>query len=289
MCQTPSTFHQIAPGIASGPPPTPTWQPIGQCPLVIFVGVTGVGKSTTLDELAKQISFQLLPNRRVLTDDLIIGYLQQSAGQPIEVVTDRAERFALTRRFRQEFPGGMGHALGQLIVDELPAGQRWYVFDGLRGVNEIEAAAATLPSAKFVVLDAPDVVRVQRLLGRGDAFDQVSLDGFNPTGASTVRCFADLGLPEADALFSAEEVSHLLALATPPVGQGTIPVEELLAKLKIVVEERSSYDPSATRAALERMAPSHTLVIDTTQVSAKAAAHQIATWLDTQHAARKTR
>lgn len=277
--QIPPIFQQLAPGVGTGSAPTAAWRPITECPLLIFVGVTGVGKSTTLEALAKQLSFQLLPNRRVLTDDLIIAYLQQQAGQQVAPVTDRAERFALTRRYRAQFPGGMGHALSCLLIQQAQAPQPWLVFDGLRGVNEVSAACTTLPDARFVVLDAPDVVRVQRLLGRSDSFDQVTLTQEQTAVHHHVRRFADIGLPEADALFSPEEVATLLTRCVPPVGQGNIAVEDLRAKLKIVTEERQNYDPQATLTTLQTLAANRTLLIDTTKVSAKAAATAIATWL----------
>lgn len=274
-----STFHSVAPGLGMGHPPTPAWRAIDQYPLLIFVGVTGVGKSTTLDALEAHLAFRLLPNRRTLTDDLIISYLQQRDGQPVQPVTDRTQRFALTRRYRELHPGGMGHALSQLRIDADSGADGWYVFDGLRGVNEVSAACAALPRARFVLLDAPDAVRVQRLLGRGDRFDQVALDADPSLPAGAVHCFADIDLPDADALFAPDEREHLLALCTPPVGRGTVPVDELRAKLKIVVEERRNYDPTATRVALQTEAPERALVVDTTQVSATAAAAQIAAWL----------
>lgn len=287
-----SFFRQLAAGLGTGPAVPSGWQPITACPLLIFVGVTGVGKSTTLEALAAKVQFQLLPNRRVLTDDLIISYLQQLDGQPVTPVTDRVERFALTRRYRERFPGGMGYALSQLVLAARPDATTWTLFDGLRGVNEVEAACKTLPDARFVVLDAPDAVRVQRLLGRGDRFDQIAaVKHDTETDVETsgvlrkretdraIGSFAEIGFSEADALFSSAERVALLQLVVPPIGQGMVAVADLLAKLKIVVEERRSYDPVETRNALTSLAPTRTLVIDTTQVSPTEAADQIARWL----------
>jgi hypothetical protein len=63
------------------------------------------------------------------------------------------------------------------------------------------------------------------------------------------------------------------------VGSGTITVEELRAKLQIVVEERRNYDPQAAIAYLKTHAPNRTLLIDTTQVAADVAAQQVVEWL----------
>lgn len=274
-----SPFYQLAPGLGVGCPPSPVWRAIAHCPLVILVGVTGVGKSTTLEALAARLPFHPLPNRRQLTDDLIIAHLQRREGQPIQPVTDRTERFAFTRRYRELYPGGMGHALGQLWVEQRSAAEMRYVFDGLRGVNEVRVASQTLPAARFVVLHAPDAVRVQRLLGRGDSFDRVAADASTESPVNSIDCFADIDLPAADDLFASDETASLLSLCTPPVGRGTVPVDELQTKLKIVLEERRNYDPAATLATLQKQAPERTLILDTTRVSAISAAEQIATWL----------
>ncbi len=281
MKQENSAFHQLAPGVGTGNPSTKSWQRISECPLVILVGVTGVGKSTTLHQLATALAFYLLPNRRTLTDKLIIASLQQQAGQPVEPVTDRAERFAYTRRFRAQFPGGMGYALSQLWIEPEQLRAPWVFFDGLRGANEVESAAAELPQARFIVLHAPDVVRVQRLLGRDDQFDQVQTNAVsaNPTTTGEIRDFADIGMPEADALFAQRETKALLALCAPPVGQGTVAVDDLRAKLTIVMEERRNYDPIGTTSILQARAPERTLVVDTNVVRAPQAATQIVDWL----------
>jgi hypothetical protein len=248
-------------------------------PLLILVGVTGVGKSTTLDYLQQSaLGFSLLPDRRALTDRLIIGYLQTVDGVPVQPVKDRRERFAYTRRYHQLFPGGMSHALSQLVVDTA-VHPHWLCFDGLRGEGEVAHAARVLPQARFVVLDAPDLLRVQRLLGRSDRFDQISSNDTMTTAATRQNTLAAVGVAEGDALFSAAEIATLLQSAAPPIGTGTIAVDELRAKLQIVVEERRNYDPQAATAYLTAHAPDRTLLIDTTWVTAEVAAQQVVDWL----------
>jgi predicted ATPase len=248
----------LAPGVAVGESPPAGWQPIQQTPLVIIVGVTGVGKSTTLGKLAQSgLRYSLLPNRRELTDPLIIAYLQALEGAPIQPVTDRKVRFEYTRRYRQQFPGGMAHALGQLWLDRDQM-EDVILYDGLRGADETGYAVAHYPQARFVVLHAPDGVRVQRLLGRHDAFDRVA--GFTPSPAQA-QSLAALGVAGAEALFTLEERQMLLDL----VQRGEVTADDLRAKLQIVVEERHNYDPYAASELLQREAPERTLVIDTTQ------------------------
>ncbi|MEM7800753.1 MAG: AAA family ATPase [Chloroflexota bacterium] len=243
-----------------------SFRPITEATLIILVGVTGVGKTTTVDALrAADISFDLLPNRRSLTDDLIIAHLQQLDGQPVERVSDRAARFALTRRYRDRYSGGMAHALTKLWVRN----EQLLLFDGLRGVNEIEQAVTALPKANFLVLDAPHFVRLRRLLGRGDAFDavatvvQAALDGINELG--------DLGIEGVDGLFSTEEETQFVQL----VNSGQLAADDLAAKLKIVSAERANYDPAATIQTLQQLAPSRTWLFDTNKLSPEEIALQV--------------
>lgn len=266
-------FQPITPGLAAGTHPPAGWRAISAVPLMILVGVTGVGKSTLLAELAQHgAQYLLLPDRRDLTDQLIISTMQAADGVPIKPVTDRGERFAYTRRYRQLYEGGMAHALTQLWVSaESPA--TLLVFDGLRGANEVAYAAETLPLARFVMLDAPDVVRLQRLLGRGDAFDRIQVTNTSNHDATS---FAALGLAEASTIFNAAEEATILSW----LQHGIVTSDELRAKLQIVIEERRSYDPVATHDALRAHAPHSTLYIDTVSHGPTAVAKQTIAWLN---------
>lgn len=278
MEQTAHTQIAIGPGLAYGDTQPVGWQSIQACPLLILVGVTGVGKSTTLEGLQTSgLRFSLLPDRRELTDRLLIGYLQSLDGLPVQPVTDRRERFTYTRRYHQLFPGGMSHALSQLWVNNA-IHPDWLLFDGLRGEAEVAHAIETLPMARFVVLHAPDLVRVQRLLGRSDGFDRIAT--VNSTKAPVnSETLAAIGVTDGDALFTPAEVQTLLQLVAPPIGSGTMPVEQVRAKLQIVVEERRNYDPQAAITYLRQHAAARTLVIDTTVASPTVAVQQIMEWL----------
>lgn len=256
---------EIVPGIA-WTPLAADWLSLAELPLLVLVGVTGVGKSTTLGLLeAGDPPVLQLPDRRALAD-LLITKVQLDAGEPLRAVTDRAERFAYTRRYRAQNPGGLAQALSQLWVDPT----RWpqpLCFDGLRGAEEVGYAAQHLPRARFAVLDAPDVVRVERLLGRGDRFDRLAT---SPT-AATGSALPGLDVPGADALFTPEEQARLSALVTG----GAVSADDLRAKVAIVVTERQNYDPAAAIAALTRLAPERTVVVDTTRNSPEEAARLI--------------
>lgn len=264
MNETQLSEGEIAPGIG-WQPLADGWRAVAELPLLILVGVTGVGKSTTLALLeGGDPPVRQLPDRRSLADQLITK-VQLDAGEPMRAVTDRAERFEYTRRYREQNPGGLAQALSQLWLD--PA--QWPLplcFDGLRGAAEVSYAAEHLPRARFAVLDAPDVVRVERLLGRGDGFDRVAV----PATGGDAR--PGLDVPGAEALFSPAEEARLLGL----VASEAVSAEDLRAKVAIVVTERQNYDPSAAIAALQRLAPQRTVVVDTTTNTPEQAAERIA-------------
>ncbi|MCC6456665.1 MAG: AAA family ATPase [Caldilineaceae bacterium] len=266
-------FQRIAPHLAVGAPPSGEWHSLNSLPLIILVGVTGVGKSTLLNELMQQgAEYLLLPDRRDLTDQLIISHMQALEGLPLAPVTDRGQRFAYTRRYRELYAGGMAHALTQLWISD-DSRAKLLLFDGLRGANEVAYAASALPQARFVMLDAPDWVRVQRLLSRDDTFDRIDV---STPGVREADSFAALGLPEAGALFSATEEATLLSW----IRRGIVTGDELRAKLQIVIEERRSYDPVETLAALRSHAARATLYIDTVSHDPAAVAAQVLTWLN---------
>ncbi len=229
---------------------TETSQPITSIPLLILVGVTGVGKSTTVEALeAAGMSFALLPNRRALTDEFIISYLQTQNGETIAPVTDRAQRFNFTRSYRRKHPGGMAHVLSRLHIEPAALGSNLLLFDGLRGENEVQHAAELLPNAKFLVLTASDFTRIQRLLGRSDSFDQIAT-----TGAATLQFD-----PAIQALLSDSEQKAL----TNWVMAGDVDIDAVNAKCQIVIKERNNYDPDAALAKLQATAPERTIHADT--------------------------
>ncbi len=259
------------------------WVAIVDMPVLILVGVTGVGKSTTVTALRSQWGeISLLPNRRKIADLLVIPTVQGWDGDPPSAVTDRRRRFDYTGRYRQRHSGGLAHALGRLVLQRQPSARpdrlaappssrrALYIFDGLRGADEVAFAAEALPLARFVVLNAPDVVRVERLLQRQDAFDQVSqLSVVSEQSPATPQATGDLtsgnefrweAAAEGRDLFTREEQARLAAL----VSRGEVDRAELAAKIAIVAAERRNYDPHAAVEILRRQAPDRTVVVDTT-------------------------
>ena len=270
-------FELLADGLGVGRPPA-GWVAIVDMPVLILVGVTGVGKSTAVDALrARWGEISLLPNRRKIADLLVIPTVQGWDGDPPTVVTDRRRRFDYTGRYRQRHPGGLAHAFSRLVLQRRPAvpGRGAVtIFDGLRGADEVSFAVQSLPLARFAVLNAPDVVRVERLLQRQDAFDQVSENSggqrsvpSDDTPDATRHCSSasDGGfrweeVAEGQDLFTREEQDHLAAL----VSRGEVDGAELAAKIAIVAAERRNYDPHAAVEILRAAALDRTVVVDTT-------------------------
>jgi len=226
-------------------------------PLLILVGLTGTGKTTTVNALRDAgLSFALLPNRRAVTDQQIIAHVQKMDGQPITPVTDRTERFAYTRRYRDLHAGGMAYAVEQLIVNnELLIANEGasLIFDGLRGENEVAYAVQQLPQAYFLFLDAPDFVRVERLLARNDAFDRVENGGKTAVSLD----------PTLTSILTQAEQQLLL----DGININQLSIADVNAKLAIVHSERQQYDPDATIAALRKYAPDRLIYADTTTLT----------------------
>ncbi len=270
-------FTALAPGLGIGDEAPPGWKPLSACRLLILVGVTGVGKSTALDILQMRCpQVSLLPDRRALTDRLILPAVQAALGVPPAPVADRGERFALTRRYRELHPGGMAHALTRLYVGPTKQSDP-LVFDGLRGAEECSFAARALPQARFAALHAPDMVRVRRLLGRGDSFDRMAAPAVfasgeeHQEGREDEGPLAALGIVDAGRAFSPEEQAALAALAQ----SGEVSADELRAKVQIVLEERRSYDPGAAIATLQAQAAGRMRLLDTSSLSAAATAAEM--------------
>ena len=267
-------FQLIQPDVGAGSPLPDSWRPLARLSAPDPRRRNGRRQEHGLAHLAEfGLDYALLPDRRIDRSPDHLRHAGPGSG-PIQPVTDRGLRFDYTRRYREQYRGGMAHALAQVSASPVLAG-RLLLFDGLRGANEVQHAAQALPQARFAMLEAPDAVRVQRLLGRRDAFDTIRVMPSGDLDATGPQNLADLGLPEAAGLLPEEDTAHLIGW----VRQGAISADDLRAKLRIVLEERRSYDPAATRAALEQAAPSRALFLDTVALSPSEVATAIAGWL----------
>lgn len=245
-------------------------RPVPELPLVIFVGVTGVGKTTMLRRLESRVSCTLLPDRRSLADRVVFPSMQSELGLPRAPIGDRVGRFRLTAAYRERHPGGMAHALSRLRVD--PSLVRGVlVFDGLRGADEVGWAAEGFPLARFIALQAPASVRLARLLERGEAFDQAFTPGFG-AAPSLGHVYAEVrGLED---LVSPAELEPLLGEID------TVTRARLAEKARIVVAEAENYDPDAAlRLLSERLPEERLLVVDTARTRPDRAVEQVVEWL----------
>jgi hypothetical protein len=255
----PAEFRLLAPKLGFGAPRPEGWRAAAALGLVVLVGLTGAGKSSLLARLEKRLGEPaILPDRRWLTDEVILPLYRKGRR-----LTNRIDRFALTRRFRDEHPGGMAEILARLA---LPRGieTTLLLFDGLRGENEVAYACRSLPRARFIALTAPEFVRLRRLIERRDAFDKAA----PPAEDKAV-------LAGANGLLAPEEIEQLRSM----MAEGQCAPDDVAAKLAILREERRYYDPERAVAALRRAAPSRSLVIDTSSETIDAVVEQAAAFI----------
>jgi hypothetical protein len=248
-------------------------KPLAKLPVVVMVGLTGVGKTTTLELLAsKGVIFTLLPNRRTITDELIIATLQREEGQLPHPVTDRVARFDFTARYRARYPGGMAYAVSRLALD--PTGLAMpLIFDGLRGLDEVQQATAYFPEARFILLDAPDIVRLRRLLKRGDFFDSATSQS---KASSTDFASRLAAIPNIKTVFNRDALNQVIRLAQADQDLD----EEIIQKSSIIAAERLNYDSQAAGSFLnDILPPERLLIIDTAAHLAHTVVEQIAGWL----------
>ncbi len=286
-------FESLTPYLGApvgvGQPPPKGWREITAFPLLILVGGSGVGKSVAIQQLTQRWypeALHILPNRRELTDRLVVAPLQRADGVEVKAL-GRMEKLAYIRRFRQMHPPGLAYPFAHLWVDgSLLDGRSLLVFDGLRGEEEVRFAAAALPQARFAAFDAPVFVRLCRLINRNDAYDSVSGSPARPasnagplrpaSNAGPLRPASNggplnsdpqnstnlcqrLGVPEACGMFSPAEEEALHGLLT----SGDVTEKDLRDRLKVLAGEYGLYDVEAAIRILNDLAPERTVTIDT--------------------------
>jgi len=256
-------FEYIQPYLGTGPATPPGWKEITSFPLIIIVGVTGTGKTTFTNNLAESgYDFELLPDRRELTDQLIIAPLQREDHQEVRTLP-RMQRVPYIRLYQQRHPAGLAYAISQLYVDPAVC-SKFLIFNGLRGESEVQYAVDALPEAQFIVLDASNIVRAKRLLKRKDSYDRTpKYEHKNLSMLEKAVSFDALGVPEAVQIFSLDEELSLLEMAR----NGSVTITELRDILQLLCVERSLYNKDETIATLLSLAPERTLVIDTTTLN----------------------
>ncbi len=235
---------------------------------MFLLGLTGVGKSTAVNALQTSgVPLTLLPNRRTLTDELIIPEMQRAAGSAVKPVKDRLERFELTRHYRKTHPGGVVHALLKHLERHPYGDEETLLFDNLRAPDEARAAAETFTGARFIALDAPPLVRLLRLVGRHDDFDQVAAQIKSTSFTEQL-----LAVENLNALFDANKLALLAA-------QG-VPRRDILKAVHIIVGEAQNYDMNAAAAYLHETQTAATFLhLDTADLSPDTVRARIRAWL----------
>lgn len=236
--------------------------------LYILMGLTGVGKSTAVAALFDAgVEMTLLPNRRQLTDEIIIPAVQKAQGEAPYPVNDRLQRFALTRTYRESHPSGMVSALQEHLKDTKYPANATLMFDNLRGLEEAKAATEHFPAARFILLDAPHETRLERLLGRDDSFDTITT---GQTPHEDVRSALE-ALAGAKELFDLAKLAALTAHIDP---------DDILKAVKIIHSEAQNYDMPAAAAYLAPALPgAQFLHLDTARLPIDEVRQRIQAWL----------
>lgn len=242
-------FFKLSDAIGAGDTKNDQYRPLDQFFSCILVGVTGAGKTTLETRLLKKYLFYPLPGRRTLTNRIILPLMQQNDNTH-GPVNDRNQRFAYTKGFRDIHPGGMGYVLSQIKIKDVNHSTP-ILFDGLRGIDEIRYAVKAIVSAFFIVLTAPDHIRIKRLLSRQDPFDKIK---GRITASDVVQFKKICSSSQQEALF---EYAKKIGVSEAAVYE----------KAKIMIKERENYDHEAASGFLTGTVPDRTIVIDSSKLS----------------------
>jgi hypothetical protein len=232
--------------------------------ILFLVGLTGAGKSTVLPTLRAGAGDALLPDRRELTERVMIPAALLLDGHEAREVGDRLERFRLTARYREANPDGIVHALAEHLAGGVLQGRA--VFDGLRGLPEVVAADRRFPGSRFLMLEALPETRIHRIAGRADAFDKVAV----PAGGSGEA------LAQGGSIASGAAAGGGGRAPEDRAGERTA---DLARARRIVDEEQRHYDQAGARRYLEGLPPTRRLIVDTDSIGADEVAALVAEWL----------
>ncbi|MEM7736671.1 MAG: ATPase [Deinococcota bacterium] len=237
--------------------------------LIFVVGLTGVGKSSTLTGVQAQLpDLELLPNRRDLTDAIIIPTCQRASGKSVIPVHDRLERFDYTRQYREMYPGGVVHALEAYLLEQHLTSDKRHIFDNIRGLDEVRYSLERFPKSRFIVLDAPPLKRLKRLATRADAFDTIRATRLeNDTFINNLQT-----IEGAADVFDLYEVARLEAAGYNE--------ESLLTGLRIITREHLNYNAKEAFTHLrENLNSSRLLHIDTSQLELEHVINRVTGWI----------
>ena len=137
--------------------------------ILFIAGFSGCGKSSLVHGLKDKLpSYYNIPERRIITNKCIIEPMLEEK-QSLNNYSERTDRVGIVKKFKENIPEGIIYGLKNIDVKNInPAG---FIFDGIRGESEMNAALEAFPNAKIIHLTANDEVRKERIAGRKDQFD----------------------------------------------------------------------------------------------------------------------
>lgn len=142
---------------------------IQKAPCVLIYGGVGVGKTTLVQALQECMNAQVLDRRAIVTEHIIPLY-EKHIGRKIET---RKERVDATQWYLAQGNPGLGKLIHQIVTQDP---EQRFVGDVLRDKEELDYVLEHMKNVFVIALDAPAEVRVQRVLGREDPFDQLPED-----------------------------------------------------------------------------------------------------------------
>jgi hypothetical protein len=192
------------------------------------------------------------------------------------VEKDRLERFRLTAKYREMYPAGMVHALQTYLDNHYKGGMnsnevtktQGLIFDNIRGLDECKAAVELFEDSRFIFLDAPAIVRLKRLIGRSDSFDQVA----------ATRLENDSFIEKLMSLQRAEKIFDIYEIAR--LDTTGIDESKILDAVQIILTEHQNYNSSEVANYLKsKLDDKRLLYLDTSQLSIDEVTTKIYGWL----------
>lgn len=220
-------------------------------PIIIIIGVTGTGKSTTLELLTKQFKnkMRILPERRILTDEYIIRPMMLKSGLKHKTLP-RSKRYPYLKSYREKHPEGVAYVLSNLYLKKnICKDNTLFIFDGLRGKIEIEYALKTFQNCSFIVFKASKSTRFFRLLSRNDSHDK-SIDRNINNNKNIIKNLSWLNKKEQ--LFLSKGLQN-----------ETFNLKDISYKIDILTKEDNLYSPEETIIYLENLNKNNINIIDT--------------------------
>lgn len=139
---------------------------------VIFIaGFTGSGKSTLIKKLIRNLEgFTEIPERRIITLKGIIEPYAAHLSLQCNF-NNRADRIDIVKNYKKNIPEGIVFPMKHIRITKKI--QKGFIFDGIRGEEELKNVLEVFKKAKVIVLNASKEKRLNRIIERKDSYDQM--------------------------------------------------------------------------------------------------------------------